>query len=468
MMRTRMIALAALCAAIPLGARAAEAGRKPNVLVIMNDQQFADCMSCVMGNEYLSTPQMDALAENGMRFTRAYSPNPLCMPMRTAMITGHYPHQTGIQDNTDRTKLTTPDKFEFMPKLFSDAGYVTAYFGKWHIPYSAESEQMGLELNLASMKHAYDPAAAAKFIEQKHDRPFFVMVSFNGPHEVCEWARRQKLPGGVDLGPVPSVQQFPPLRDNMAPPQNESDIMAYIRRSYQAPPSLFPVGNYTDSDWGRLVWGYYRLIERVDGFIGTVMKALRDSGQEENTVVVFLSDHGDCHGAHGWNQKTVFYEESARVPFIISWAGRTPKGTSDLLVNTGIDLFPTLCDFAGIVAPSDLPGKSLKAPALGKTPVWRREYVVSENYMSQGQSVDGVLQKPHGRMVRSDRYKYCLYSEGRKREELYDMEKDPGEMLNQAANPEFKKTLTQHRAFLREHAESYDDSLAREMLKDME
>ncbi|RKY04502.1 MAG: sulfatase [Planctomycetota bacterium] len=434
---------------------------RPNILIIMTDQQFADAMSCVMGKKYLHTPHMDSLADNGMRFARAYSPNPLCVPMRTSMFTGRYPHQTGVQTNS-APKLK-PDRFAFMGTIFKDAGYETAYFGKWHIAFSSKKKQVHGFETLVEGKARLDAAPAAAFLKAKHDKPFLAVASFLSPHEICEWARKEKLPGG-SIGRPPPINERPPLRTNAAPPANETDIMTYMRKSFHAN-RRFPVGNYTEEDWRRHIWGYYRLIERADGYVGGVMKALRESGHEDNTLVVFLSDHGDCHGAHRWNQKTVFYDESVRVPFIISWKGKTPKGVSQILLNTGIDTIPTICDFAGIGAPADLPGKSLKAPAMGKTPNWKREYIVSSNHMVQGDPVDGKDLKPHGRMVRSDRYKYCLYSEGQRRQSLIDMENDPGEMLNQADNPRFKDILNRHRAYLKEHANSHNDRQALEMLK---
>jgi len=444
-------------------ARPAGSPKRPNILIIMTDQQFADAMSCAMGRKYIHTPHMDSLADNGMRFTRAYSPNPLCVPMRTSMITGRYPHQTGVQTNSKRT--LDPARFTSMGKIFNDAGYETAYFGKWHVSLSAKTTEVHGFETFREKEAKLDPAPAAEFLKKKHDRPFLAVASFLGPHEICEWARKQKIPG-EQLADPPPLQQRPPLRTNSDPPKNETDIMTHMRKSYQAN-RLFPVGNYTEDDWRRHIWGYYRLIERVDGYVGTVMKALRESGQEENTLVIFLSDHGDCHGAHHWNQKTVFYDESARVPFIITWKGKTPKGTSRILLNTGVDIIPTICDFAGITVPAGLPGKSLKAPALGRTQSWKRNYVVSQNHMVQCVPVDGKHLQPNGRMVRSDRYKYCLYSEGKRRESLVDMEKDPGEMLNQANNPHFKDVLNRHRDFLKEHAEHHNDALAIEMLRNL-
>ena len=425
--------------------------RKPNILLIMTDQQFADAMSCVIGREHIHTPNMDSLAENGMRFTRAYAPNPLCMPMRASMITGQYPHKTSIQSNSGKID---PAKHIFMGKIFRDAGYETGYFGKWHIAVDGKRKDIhGFDTTDFGAKQ--NPAPAATFLKKPHDHPFLAVVSFLGPHEICQWARKEKIPGSP-IGDPPPLEERPPLRTNFNPPENETDIMAHMRKSYQAH-RLFPVGKYTEDDWRRLTWGYYRLIERVDGFIGTVLKALRESGQQENTLIVFLSDHGECHGAHRWNQKTVFYDESSRVPFIITWKGKTPKGTSNILLNTGVDVIPTLCDFAGIKVPSDLPGKSLKKPALGRAPVWKREYVVSQNHMVQCEPVDGKKLTPHGRMVRSDRYKYCVYSEGDRRESLIDMKKDPGEMKNLAGDATHSHTLEQHRQYLTDWCRKYGD-----------
>jgi choline-sulfatase len=377
------------------------------------------------------------------------------------MFTGRFPHETGVQTNGG--PRVNPADFTFMGTVFRDAGYDTAYFGKWNIALDRKDKKThGFDV-LEEKGARLDPTPAADYLKQRHERPFLAVASFLGPHEICEWARKERIPG-EQLGDVPPVSQRPPLRANFDPPENETDIMAHMRRSYQAH-RLFPVGDYTHADWRRQMWGYYRLIERVDGYVGAVLAALRESGHERDTVVVFLSDHGDCHGAHRWNQKTVFYDESARVPLIISWKGRTPRGTSDVLVNTGVDVIPTICDFAGIEAPAGSPGKSLKALALGGKADWKRDYVVCQNHMVQCEPVDGRHWRPEGRMIRSDRYKYCLYSEGERRESLVDMKNDPGEMVNEAGNPRFGEVLQRHRAFLREHAVRHRDAVALAMLE---
>ncbi|XOV92249.1 MAG: sulfatase [Bacteroidota bacterium] len=438
--------------------------KQPNILIIMTDQQFADAMSCVMGDEYLSTPNMDYLAANGVRFARAYSPNPLCTPMRTSMMTGEFPHQTRIQTNNDKKNFVAEDH-TYMGKVFEEAGYETGYFGKWHVAIDEEFNDIH-GFNVYNEEHGrLDSDPVTEFLKKKHNKPFLAFASFLSPHEVCQWARKEELPG-EPLGELPSLEKLPPLKVNFGIPQNETDIEAYMRKSYQAN-RRFTVGDYTDADWRRLRWGYYRLIERADMFVGEVVSALRESGQMENTIVVFLSDHGDCAGSHHWNQKTVFYDESTRVPLIISWKDNVPTATSNVLVNTGLDLFPTLCDMVGIQIPSGLEGRSLKSIALGNQATLDREFLVVENHMIQGDPIEGISLQPHGRMVRSDNFKYCVYSEGEARESLVDMQFDPQEMVNQARNPIYLSVLEEHRALLRKHADATDDRIAMEMLKDL-
>ncbi len=346
-----------------------------------------------------------------------------------------------------------------------DAGYETGYFGKWHIALKEEEKDIhGFDI-LFGDNTKLDAEPAVEFIKQKHEKPFFAVASFLSPHEICQWARKEELPGGP-IGELPALEKLPPLKTNFAFPQNETDIMAFMRKSYHAN-RRFPVANYTNADWRRLLWGYYRLIERADDFVGEITAAIKESGLEENTLVVFLADHGDCAGSHHWNQKTNFYDESSRVPFIIKWEGKTMGGNSEVLVNTGTDMIPTLCEFAGISIPKNLPGKSLMAPALGKTPDWNRDYVVSENHMVQGDPVDGDTVQPYGRMLRSKDDKYCIYSLGEDRESLVDMQYDPGEMVNQAKNPVYKEILEQHRAYLKEHAHETNDEVALKMLSDL-
>jgi arylsulfatase A-like enzyme len=451
------------------------AAEKPNIIFIMTDQQFADAMSCRMGNRYINTPVMDRLASQGRLFTRAYSPNPLSMPARSSIFTGRYTHTTGVQANDAGAGgwkgLTV------MGTYFRNAGYETAYFGKWHLQYDKSNPgSHGFSELREPTRGKSEPSSpdtrvselAVRFIHQKHDKPFLLVASYLNPHNICEYARRlsgrsQILTCG-EIGDPPSSGQLPPPPFNLGPQLNEPDGMTLMRRGYQVEGGLFPVGRFDYNTWSVQRWGYYRMIEMVDAEIGKVMKALQSAGLEENTVIVFTSDHGECAGAHGWNQKTVFYEESVRVPLIISWKGKTVPGTSVNLVNTGTDILPTMLEFAGISKPVELPGLSLMKLSMGmKVNKWRT-HVISENQLSQAGEIDGSVPFMEGRMVRSERFKYCIYSQGSSRESLTDMENDPGETRNLADDPAYKSTLVEHRELLRKFGVENRDTLAGKML----
>lgn len=449
-------------------------GQRPNVILIMTDQQFGDAMSCRMGRQYLHTPTMDNLAAGGMVFTRAYSTNPLCMPFRNSLFTGRYPHETGVTKNACPKGGLDPKEFVCMGTYFKNAGYETAYSGKWHLCFEQKDPSVhGFEIMKSRIKDNHDfgvADGAVQFLACRHDRPFLLVASFLNPHNICEWARRaagreQRLSCG-EIGDPPALDQLPPAPTNLAPPRNEPDGMTLIRRAYQVEDGPFPVGKFTAEDWRKQRWGYCRMIEKVDAEIGKVLEALRKAGQENNTLIVFTADHGECAGAHGFNQKTVFYEESVRVPLIVAWKGKTSAGTSDKLVNTGIDILPTLFDCASLETPKRLPGRSLWPLALGKSVSEWRDHVVAQNNMSQTGEVDGLRPVMEGRMVRTERYKYCIYSRGNRRESLVDLQTDSGEMNDLAADPKHRDVLLTHRELLARFGKEHNDPLVAELLAD--
>lgn len=444
----------------------ASTASRPNVLFIMTDQQFAEAMSCRMDKKLVNTPAMDSLAANGMVFTRAYTPNPLCMPARNSIFTGRYPHETGVTRNA-AVKLD-PVEFPCMGTYFRQAGYETAYFGKWHLCFAQKDiNAHGFDMPQSPTDKDQDArtaTGAAWFISQRHYQPFLLVASLLNPHNICEYARGQALPCGP-VGEPPAPEQCPPAPTNLAPPENEPDSMTMMRKGYHASPT-FPVGDFGPAKWRQLRWAYYRMIEKVDAEIGRVLQALRRAGLEEKTLIVFTADHGECAGAHGFNQKTVFYEESVRVPLIVSQEGVTKPGSCDKMVNTGLDILPTMLDFAGIEPPKKLTGCSLKPLATGRPVALWRDHVVIENHMDQAAAVDGIRPSVQGRMVRTERYKYCVYSQGSRRESLVDLQNDPGEMKDLARDPDCRQVLLEHRALLAKFAKEHNDPLAAALLAD--
>ncbi len=453
-----------LAASLPARATRLNPAQRPNLLIITTDQQSAEAMSAV-DNGDLRTPAMDSLAAEGVMFERAYCANPICVPSRASYMTGLMPHENGVRYNADT--FPEPMRGACWAESLRAAGYATAYIGKWHIPRAIEdSAWSGFERTALTEANGVDPAiadAAEAFLRSDHGgRPFLLCASFHNPHDICEWARsasgiEDRLPNGP-IPEAPPPDRCPVVRANHAVPVGEPAVI----RAHQAAPGnarTYPVrgwGGPEDGRWRQYLWAYYRLTEKVDAGIGRILDCLRQSGQAEHTLVVFFSDHGDGMGAHRWNQKTLFYDECARVPFIVSWPGQTWAGGRERkrLVNLGTDLAATLFDFAGIPASANSRGKSVKAFALGRRDGPVHPYVVSEANLHPAYGAEG---EHNGRMVRSARYKYIGYNGGADPEQLFDLDLDPGEMHNLVHDPAHADVLAAHRRMLAEYARDTAD-----------
>ncbi len=412
-------------------------------------------MSCA-GNADLSTPAMDQLASQGVRFDKAYVANPICVASRTSYMTGTPSHVNGVVTNMHANQV--PVNQPCLAKVFQDAGYATGHVGKWHVPRAMEDRAWsGFDHIGAARNNRVDfdiPAAAETFLRQERDKPFFLMTEFVNPHDICELARRlsgdnNQLPNG-EIPPIPPADQCPPVRFNQAIPAGEPPVIREHQNSPQMRPA-YPTSRWPDDDprWRQYLWGYYRMVEMVDRQIAQVLESLRETGQADNTVILFTSDHGDGMGAHHWNQKTLFYDEVSRVPFIVSWPGCSRSGAvdRDALINVGTDLFPTLFDLAGIQAPAHLHGRS----AVASKP---HDYIVSQTNHHQGFGQPGDV---HGRMVRSARYKYICYTHGERREQLFDLDTDPGELHDLFFHGGADDVLAAHRAMLDEYIRNTGD-----------
>ena len=411
---------------------------KPNILYIFTDQQAAGAMSYA-GNDDLSTPAMDSMAENGVLFKNAYCTQPLCSPARASMFTGLTSHEAGVPFNNMSIREDLRDRS--MGVLLGAAAYECAYAGKWHLGGGSVTEGHGFA-KISERGDDHIAERSADFLRQEHQKPFLLVASFVNPHDICQWARSQTLP----LGPVPepsSVEECPSLPTNFAIPPFEPEV---LRIEQAANPRIYPSVRFSDEHWRRYRYAYYRLVEKVDAQVGRILDALREQGLEENTLVIFSSDHGDGHGAHRWNQKTALYEEIVRVPFIVSWKGVTKAGhvDADHLVSNGFDLLPTVCDYAGIEAPDGLPGRSLRPLVEGDdVETWHDQVVAKTRFEADGK------QQTEGWMVRTNRYKYVVYNWGQYREQLFDMAEDPGEKVNLAVSSRHGAILDEHRERLR-------------------
>ena len=261
------------------------------------------------------------------------------------------------------------------------------------------------------------------------------MASFINPHNICEYARGQKTPHAPVV--EPSLEECPNLPENFAVSPYDASVLRFEQnQNYK----LYPTTSYGPDQWRRYRNAYYRLTEAVDAEIGKILDEVERQGLWENTVIIFTSDHGDGNGAHHWNQKTALYEEVVGVPMIVCLPGGKNAGTvTDALVNNGIDLLPSICDWTGAEVPHGRPGESYRA--IAEDGSQGQEFIVTETNFNQ---TAGTL----GWMVRTPRYKYVLYDKGQYREQLFDMENDRGEMRNLAVESKYHDEVLRHRAIL--------------------
>jgi len=451
----------------------------PNILFIMTDQQSSHMMSCT-GNEYLETPALDALANSGMRFELAYSPNPVCVPSRTSMMTGYFPSAFGVTGNGDARYAIIPENVlqNTMGRLMQRAGYRCLYGGKTHWARGLDMESCGFE-NMISNEREELAETFAEYFRSQPEEPFFMVASLINPHDICyveidatidhynlpEFApqavvEREKIAEAVSLADVAKKEGnydelCPPLKANFEITENIPDIiLAKTTTKPKGEPQARHVYYYmndhvrerwTEEDWRMHHWIYHRLTEDVDRQIETIMDALRETGLDKNTYVVFTSDHGDMDGSHKMVHKGYFYDESTRVPFIVAGPGVKQGVDRKHLVSSSVDLIPTFCDMSGIAIPDGVQGHSVKPIALGETPSDWRDYIISEN--------------GRGRMVRSAKYKYNIYRGGQPQEMLLDMEEDPGEMKNLVLDADYKDVLMAHRKMIHEWAVQSGDRM---------
>ena len=418
---------------------------RPNILFVFTDQQSAQAMSCA-GNPHLHTPHMDALAAAGMRFTQAYCAAPVCGPSRSSLLSGRMPHQTGVLVNS---MIPNPDQ-PHLGELFRDAGYTTGWSGRWHLPGDGQEGIRGCEvlhdpeapLGLGAYSDEHVTDRAIEFIRRDHAHPFFLGVSLCNPHDICHWIMDPPAELATDL---------PPLPDNFTVDSREPEFIQLCRqRTYYGQEGTHTF-DWDEGQWRNYLAAYYRFTEDVDVQIGRILGALRDSGLEEDTLVLFTSDHGEGMAAHRWVVKLMLYEEPMRVPFILSWTGVVPAGIRDDLVS-GVDVLPTLCDYAGIEYP-EVAGDSLR-PLLENPRATGRPFVVAELHP------DTMNLSMQGRMLRDERYKYIGFSRGRDAEMLFDLHEDPGETRNLAHKPAAHDELVRYREMLCAWCEEHEDNFA--------
>jgi len=417
---------------LPFGGRSWAQPARPNVLLIITDQHHIDAVSAA-GNRHISTPNLDALAARGTRFVQSYSANPLCSPARSAIFSGRPSSEANVYVNGRAIREDLPNTGQW---LREQAGYETAYAGKWHLPQTYTSFVPGFETICTGIggqgnvgDSSVSRACEAWLRHRSHSQPFMLVASFMQPHDICEWLRLNSRK--MDELPYPELaDELPPLPDNFGFDPLEPEPVSTRRAGNEGVSN-----NWSEQQWRYYLWCYNRHVEMVDAEIGRVLQGLEDAGHADDTLVIFTADHGEGTAHHQTTRKNSLYDEAARVPLIVSMPGEVPAGAVNAThVASGLDITPTICDWVGVDSPPQVRGRSLRPVVTGRNTTWR-EFCVTE-----------VLGN-RGRMVRTDRFKYVTYADD-DTEQLFDMVEDPGELSNLADDASHAEVLRDHRAML--------------------
>ena len=409
----------------------------PNVLFLNTDQQSRHAVGA-SGNPWVRTPNLDALAASGLRFTRAYCAAPVCGPSRSCLNTGRPSHETGVLVNGIPPCPDLPE----MCGLFHAAGYDVAWVGnrrgdqppppvdadgRFYLAFPEGQPGLGVDMDAPVVDAAID------YLQQRRDRPFFLTVPLMNPHDIC-YSVMGRAPDTADPD-----GELPPLPDNFEPVLPEPDFIRRCRaRSYYGQENTYTSG-WDEDRWRRYLREYYSLSERVDGEIGRLLGALQENGLDQDTLILHTADHGEGQAAHRWVVKLMFWENVVGVPLSLSWPGTIPTSETRHQLASGMDVLPTLCDYAGISVPGDVTGRSLRHAIEDRA---SREFIVIELHPDT---------EDHGfaaRIVVSQHHKYVAFSEGAPRELLFDLEADPGETRDLATSAGTARVLEHHRACL--------------------
>ncbi len=465
-----------------------QADNRPNILWLCTDQQRYDTIAA-LGHPHVSTPKLDQLVSEGVAFERAYCQAPICTPSRASFLTGMYPSSIHVNRNGNPT---FPDFPPLISKRLAEAGYTCGLIGKLHLTsayrrietraddgyrywqyshaprddwerghdYADWLRRQGADLGELSQDPAGIPAElhqstwcaekTIEFIEANRAQPWFASVNIYDPHPPFN-------------PPQAYREQFDP-RDVKPPLFRESDLAQQAKlaavdfqsearrpdkldiKSPILPQSPRPAYQEAETSGERdaraLIAAYYAMIKLIDDQVGRILAALDDSGQRENTIIIFTSDHGESLGDHGLILKGCrFYEGLVRVPLLWSWRGRFAAGLRSSALVELTDIVPTLLEACGLPTPASITGKSLLPLLTGARPPDTHRDIVRCEFIDALDMPDATVATMHF----DGRYKLIVYH-NHQLGELYDLQNDPAEfedLWDSAAHQGLKLELLQ-------------------------
>ncbi len=408
----------------------AETPKRPNIVFILVDDLRWDALGCT-GHPFVKTPNIDRLAREGATFKNFFVSIPLCSPSRASYLTGQYAHKHGVIDNTNHNELS--HKLVTFPRLLHDAGYETAYVGKWHmgnddsprpgfdrwVSFKGQGTYVDPMLNIdgKAMKvtgymtdllnqHALD------FVKKPHSKPFALYLAHKAMHGPFTPAERHKNLYTDDKYTLPS---------SAAVGRDGNPVPAEAKQRHDT-----------------IMRNQLRCLMAIDEGVGQLLQALQESKQLDDTMFVFGSDNGYFWGEHGLGDKRAAYDESIRDPLLIRYPKLAKAGSKIDQFALNIDIAPTFLELAGVKVPETMHGRSLLPLLKGDPKGWRTSFL-TEYYEEGKKQVIRTWQA-----VRTDRWKYVHYPKQVGSDELFDLKADPYEMKNvihDAGNQEVLKQL---------------------------
>ncbi len=416
---------------------------RPNILFLFADDQRFNTIRA-LGNDVVHTPNFDSLVENGMTFTHAFVPIPICTPSRAALLTGCTGFRSGVRFFGEKINPALPT----WPRTMAENGYLTWYTGKWHndgTPDTRGFQEVRRPFNRGMGSHIMTfeengrtvtgfsselfADAAIEFLNSNPLNPFFMFVSFTAPHDPR--MPPEKYRAMYDPEKIPVPQNFLPEH-----PFDNGELRVRDEK-------LLPWPRTPEAVRGEIAT-YYGMISHLDEQVGRILAALKETGLADNTIVIYSADNGLAVGCHGLLGKQSMYDHSVRVPLIFSGPA-IPKGArSDALCYVR-DIYPTLCELAAIETPSTVEGKSLAPIITGRAKKIRDSVFCSYREVQ--------------RMIRTERWKLIRYPKIN-RNQLFNVVNDPHELNNLAADRAHAKRVKRLLARLTEWQKSVGDDMA--------
>jgi arylsulfatase A-like enzyme len=484
---------------------------RPNIIFIMADDHAANAISSY-GSQIIQTPNIDRLAQEGIRFDNCFATNAICAPSRAVILTGKLSHANGILDN----KMAFDGSQQTFPKLFKKAGYTTAMIGKWHL----KSDPTGFDYwNILPGQGYYYNPDLIEMGEKKHvegyvtdiitdlclnwldrrdkSKPFLLMYHHKAPHRSwmpgpdhyytfyedtipepvtlfddystrSEAAREQEMTIAghmfpafdlkLPVNPTDSLdQQFWINRYERFTPQQRAEWnKAYVPQNEKYCGMNLQGKEKIRYYYQRYIKDYLRCIASIDDNLGRLLNYLDENDLEENTVVIYTSDQGFFLGEHGWFDKRFMYEESLRMPLLIRYPtkNRQARVNKDIIQNC--DFAPTFLELAGINIPEDMQGKSFAGILQGEGSTSFRSAAYYHYYEYPGWH---MVKKHYG--IRTEKYKMIHFYDDIDAWELYDLEQDPHELVNHYHDTEYNAIKKQLHAQLNALIIQYADSTVR-------